>query len=177
MKHYRDDDSALQDPRELAQFLSVVRSEGACRYLEIGARHGGCLWRVARTMPVGSTVVAVDYAHKTARTLLPLCVQELRSIGYDAHLILGDSVEPETVAKVTELAPFDLCLIDATHSEEFVERDWLNYGPLARVVAFHDIDNHNCDVPAFWDRLKSSYPRRETIDMKTGNGLGLVWRQ
>lgn len=175
---FKEDRAVLQDLGELQQFISIAQSENVCSYLEIGVRHGGCLWRMANAMPIGSKVVAVDFAHKMERTQAPSCVNELKSAGYDAHFIFGDSNEPDTVERVSVFAPFDLCFIDANHSRESVEKDWLNYGAMARIVAFHDLDNQKGapDVAAFWNQIKHDFERTAVLDMHSGNGIGVIWR-
>ena len=45
--------------------------------------------------------------------------------------------------------PYDLVFIDGDHSPAGVRADWQNYGPMARLVAFHDIDaEHGKLTPA-----------------------------
>lgn len=183
---------ALQDPGELAAFLGLVKRENVGSYLEIGSKFGGSLWRVANSLPKGSRVVAVDLPHgdtsfKESQPHLEECVKNLRKAGYDAHLFLGDSTDKEIVAKVAELAPFDLCLIDGNHTEPFVRADWANYGSLAKIVAFHDISwvgegrttkKYPIQVPKVWADLKQNY-RHEEIKMchtKRDNGFGVLWQ-
>lgn len=184
---------ALQDPAEIDAFIKLMKSENVKSYLEIGSKFGGSLWRVAKSMPKGSRIVSVDLPHgdtsfKESQPHLEACVKQLKMEGYDAHLFLGDSTDPEIVAKVTELGPFDACLIDANHTEPYVRQDWANYGSLSRIVAFHDIawvlGRHQpskkfpIQVAKVWNEVKKDYPHREIRLCHTGedNGFGVLWR-
>jgi len=192
--HNKYERRALQDPTELAVFLKLLRNENIRSYLEIGSKFGGSLWQVATVMPKGSRIVSVDLPHgdnsfKESQPHLEECVKRLRKeLGYDAYLFLGDSTDPEIVAKVAALAPFDACLSDANHTAPFVRADWKNYGPLAKIVAFHDIGwvadgrvtkKYPIDVPQFWDELKIQFSRHKEIKFcqtKRDNGFGVLWR-
>src|SRR5688572_14797740 len=136
----------LQNRLEMDWFCKLIRQEGVTSYLEIGCKHGGSLGYVAtKGLPSGSRVVAVDLPHgdvsfKESQPPLEECCEALRSWGYDVHLFIGDSTDPEIIEKVRALGPFDLCFIDANHTEPYVRRDWASYGQMARIVAFHDIN-------------------------------------
>src|SRR5262245_32054074 len=127
----------LQNPAELDRFIALVRRENVRDYLEVGCKFGGSLWRiVTQGIPRGGRVVAVDLPHgdtsfKESQPHLEACVRQLQAMRYDAHLFIGDSTDPIIVEKVLELAPFDLCLIDANHTETYVCKDWANYGEMA----------------------------------------------
>lgn len=179
----------LQHEPEFVKFLDVVKREGVRSYLEIGCRYGGTLWSVANALPSGSKVVAVDlpWGKRETEPHLIGCVNELRKLGYDASLFLTDSTDPQTVAAVSRLAPFDMVFIDANHTLPFVQKDWLNYGPLARIVVFHDIawkrapewkGGYRIDVPEFWNEIKGNYRHEEIKLDPTGqdNGIGILWR-
>ena len=185
---------ALQDPAELAQFLKLLRGENIRSYLEIGSKFGGSLWQVATVMPKGSRIVSVDLPHgdlsfKESQPHLEACVKRLRKeMGFDAYLFLGDSTDPEIIRKVTELGPYDACLIDANHTAPYVRADWKNYGPLARIVAFHDIGwvaegrvtkKYPIDVPQLWSELKPQFSKHCEIKLcetKRDNGFGVLWQ-
>ena len=187
---------ALQDPAELTKFIKLLKDEKVSSYLEVGCKFGGSLWQVAQqVLPKGARIVAVDLPHgdgsfKESQPPLEECIKRLRkSLGFDAHLFLGDSTDPEIVAKVAELGPFDACLIDANHTEPYVRADWANYGPLARIVAFHDIGwraegreqklgKLPIHVPIIWDELKPQFRHQEIklCATKRDNGFGVLWR-
>jgi hypothetical protein len=184
---------AVQDAVELQAFLLLVRQEKVCSYLEIGAKYGGSFWHIVRAMPKGSVAVAVDLPYGStfkrpfSEPYLRECVKELRSEGYQAHLILGDSTNVTIIDAVRTRAPYDLCLIDANHTEAFVRSDWANYGPMAKMIAFHDISfdmtrNHvgkifPIEVPKVWDEIKTGYHYKEIRLCKSkDNGFGILWR-
>jgi len=176
----------LQHDAEFEEFAALMRGENVRSYLEIGAKYGGSLWLAAEVLPKGSRIVAVDIENERTNGYLNECVNELRLRGYDAHLFLNDSTDPQVVAKVKELAPFDVCFIDGNHTLDYVRRDWENYGPMARMVAFHDVGwdvskngkpgKLSIDVPTFWNKLKIGYRHRE-IKLDAGNnGIGIIWQ-
>jgi predicted O-methyltransferase YrrM len=183
--------AALQNGNEIASFIELLAHENVRSYLEIGSKFGGSLWRVAWSMPRGSRVVSIDQPHgdgsfKETQAPLEACVARLAEKGYDAHLFLGDSTSPEAIAFATRLGPFDAVFIDANHTEPYVRADWANYGPLGRLVAFHDIGwvepanfpahKLKIDVPKVWDELREGRKHLE-IRRETGhNGIGVLWR-
>jgi cephalosporin hydroxylase len=182
----------IQDDAELEMFVQFVREQGVRRYLEVGAKYGGSLWHVVNAMPKGSIAVAVDlpftstFKRPVSEPYLQQTVSMLRQSGYDAHLVLGDSTSFEVINTVRKHAPYDLCFIDANHSEPFVRTDWANYGPMAKIVAFHDISfdmSRNegklmpIDVPKVWNEIKADFRHREIrASKKRENGFGILWR-
>ncbi len=183
----------LQNPSEHAAFLELLKKENVKSYLEIGSMYGGSLWRTAHVLPKGAKVVSVDYASHTPEALphLKEAVAALKSEGYDVHLLHGDSTSPEIVEKVSDLAPFDCVFIDGSHTFEDVQADWENYGPMGRIVAFHDIAWNSTwkssvpgrvtmpiYVPEVWDRVKKEYRHKELKLHPAGNyyGIGILWR-
>jgi hypothetical protein len=185
----------LQNLNEHDAFLKILRDNKVRSYLEIGAMFGGTLWRTAKALPVGSRVVAVDsfpYQHSQgARHDLTNCIAELRSLGYDAHFIFGDSTDKRTIKQAQAFAPFDALFIDCDHAFEFVSADWANYGPMARIVGFHDINwnsswvsargntptEKEMGVPRFWNELKQGYRHVEFRLHPSQNyyGIGVLW--
>ena len=179
----------LQHHSEIAKFIKILRSENVRSYLEIGSKFGGSLWRIANSLPIGSNVVAVDLPHgdkSFKKSLEPLqeCIGALIKKGYAAVFINGDSTDDKIVEQVRNLGPFDACLIDANHTEPFIRKDWENYGPMCRMVAFHDI-NHSLpippdkmpiEVPKVWNEIKNGYRHREIIFDRQINGIGILWR-
>jgi len=177
-----------QDEAEISAFVDLLRQENVRSYLEIGARYGGSFWRIACALPLGSRVVAVDLPDGmggkglAAIDALGACVEQLKRIGYDAYLIQGNSQSVDTVALAGALGPYDCTFIDADHSRLGVTRDWLNYGPMSRMVAFHDIACSNPDKPIkvmqFWNNIKDGYRHQEFKFHHTGrhNGIGVLWR-
>lgn len=177
---------SLQNEEELDAFIRLVRLQSARSYLEIGAESGGTLWRVAQALPKGARIVAVDLPLQAGRRSLEACIDRLCGTGYAAGIIWDDSTLADTVRRVRELGPFDVAFIDANHSWQYVSQDWENYGPMARMVAFHDIGwrrgaewrGVRIDVPDFWNEIKKGYPFVEIKhDLKgKDNGIGVLWR-
>lgn len=183
---------AAQDPSEIAAFCDLLKREGVKSYLEIGSRYGGSLWKVANALPVGSRVVSVEWpggygSRKDGKPTLEACIAELKRLGYDARVVWGESTAPETIGQAKALGPYDALLIDANHTLPFVTKDWANYGPMASIVAFHDISwsrapdwskGTRIDVPQFWGLIKDDYRHEEIRLCPTGNnnGIGVLWR-
>ena len=172
-----------QHDGEFAAFTAILAAEGAVSYLEIGSMFGGSLWLAAKTLPKGSLIVAVDLPlSRGNQKTLQSCVNELCADGYDAKLIVGDSASPDVISAVRALAPFDACFIDANHKLKNVTADWINYGPMAHIVAFHDIsglqEKGNEGAPQFWQSIKGDYKHREIkLDHKPNRGgIGVLWR-
>lgn len=179
----------LQDLKEFDQFLKFIRKHNVKSYLEIGSKHGGSFWRISTSLPKGSRVVSVDLPHgdtsfKESEPNLKACVEELKRRGYDAHLILGDSTEPEIVEKARSLGPYDLVFIDANHTEAYVRKDWDNYKICSNIIAFHDIGwrarpapskKMPIEVPIVWAELKQLYRNVEIRCCVQDNGIGILW--
>jgi cephalosporin hydroxylase len=183
--------AALQDPTELDEFCNFVRAEHVSSYLEIGAKHGGSLWAIGRMLPKGARIVAVDLPHgdasfKESEPHLIECGEALAALGYQVKILIGDSTDPLTVEQVRKLGPFDLCLIDANHTSQFVWMDWNNYGPMAKIVAFHDIGwqarpmkpgKMPIHVPEVWAKIKQNHRVREIRHCPRDNGIGILWNR
>lgn len=175
----------LQREEEMAWFAALLARENVRSYLEIGSKFGGSLGRMAQAMPTGSRIVSVDMPNGTAsQPHLEGCVARLQGLGYDANLFLGDSTEPKIIASVAALGPYDACFIDANHTLPYVTKDWENYGPMARIVAFHDIAfvqkaggrYKGIEVPQFWESIKGGYRHEECRLDGPHNGIGVLWR-
>ncbi|MCK1670295.1 class I SAM-dependent methyltransferase [Bradyrhizobium sp. 150] len=182
-----------QDEHEISAFCDIVRGEGARQYLEIGSHFGGSLWRVARSLPVGSRIVSVDMPGGTKKWAassesLKTCAAELQRLGYDVHVIWGNSQSRDVIRKVELLGPYDAIMLDADHRLAGVTADFENYSPMSTsIVAFHDIswrrapdwgDGTRIDVPEFWSSIKNGYRHREIRLCPTGknNGIGVLWK-
>jgi hypothetical protein len=182
---------ALQVEAEIARFAEIMVAEGVRSYLEIGSKFGGSLWRVARSLPVGSRIVSVDLPRGTkvwpeSERSLMACIAELCRLGYDARVIWGSSTDPDIIARVRRLGPFDAAFIDGDHRLPGLTMDWENYGPMARVIGFHDISwrrapewvGTRIDVPEWWNEHKDISRHEEIRLCPTGknNGIGVLWR-
>jgi hypothetical protein len=179
-----DAPKSLQCEAEIDAFAALLAREGVKSYLEIGSKFGGSLWKVANALPVGSRVVSVDI-NVNGESLIST-INRLKDAGYAAKLIVGDSTEPSTVFRTNLEAPFDAVFIDADHRPPAVWSDWRNYGPMARIVAFHDIGwfrtaawtGKRIDVPQIWNEIKTAHRFEEIKLCPTGknNGIGVLWR-
>lgn len=181
----------LQVEEEFDGFCEILKRENVKSFLEIGSKFGGSLRRAAMALPVGSKVVSVDLPNGTklwnnTKPALIQTIKWLNDIGYNAHLIWGDSTDPKVVAQVEKLAPFDAIFIDADHRMKGVTADWKNYAHMGRIIGFHDIgwkrsttwSGTRIDVPEFWNRIKKQYKHQEFLLCPTGknNGIGVLWR-
>lgn len=181
----------LQDEAEIAALADLFQREGVRSYLEIGSKFGGSLARIASVIPKGSRIVSVDMPNGTkawreSHEALERLILDLGAKGFDARVEFGDSQSPMTVKKVGWMAPFDAVFIDADHRLPGVTADWKNYGPMGRLVAFHDIAwrrardwvGTRIDVPEFWNSIKGDYRHQEIKLCPTGknNGIGVLWK-
>lgn len=187
---------AWQDEGEHAAFIKILQEDFVVSYLEIGSMYGASLWKVANALPVGSRIVSVDSMidRPDAQSSLERCLAELTSLGYETYFIKGDSTGLDVIQRVKELGPFDALFIDGNHSPEYVKADWQNYGPMARIVGFHDInwnntwrskrgntppaDGSTMGAPKVWDEVKKLYRHEEFKMYPTNNyyGIGVLWR-
>ena len=188
-----DGQKLLQYPGELEQLIDIFRANDVRSYLEIGCKYGGSLWYIGRSLPAGSSIVGVDLmAWEEQAMRLRTAASKLT--GYKVTLVKGDSSNPNIVRDVAKLGPFDACLIDGNHSLPYVAKDWENYGPMCRMVAFHDINYHRTpeelkalkaeqnkavfaiDVPIFWNEVKANHRHEEIKLDRRDNGIGVLWR-
>lgn len=177
---------------ELEGLVALLQAEGVKSFLEVGSRWGGSLWKIANELPRGSKVVSVDSGGGTGKRAgstqsLMECIIALRKRGYDARVIMADSQATVTVKNVERMGPYDAVFIDAGHDLQSVTADWHNYGPMARIVAFHDVANDPArntkkgptapvDVPQLWRTLRRKYRHVEFIDPPFNMGIGVLWR-
>lgn len=183
---------ALQHPEEITEFAKLVRGEHCNSYLEIGAKYGGSLWRVGQVLEPNSRIVVVDLPNGTRKWFesepsLRACAERLRDMGHNVTLVWGSSQDDKIVKQVRDLGPYDLGLLDGDHRKAGVCLDWHNYGPMCRMVAFHDIawnrpadwqpNYPRIDVPQLWESLRPHYRSIEIrLDPKgQDNGIGVLW--
>jgi len=185
--------TASQVESEIVGLIEILKRENVRSFLEVGSRFGGSLRRIANALPRGSRIVSCDSGggmggkKPGATDSLKACVAHLGRIGYETHLIVGDSQLPATIEQVRQFAPFDAIFLDADHELIGVTRDWKNYGPMGRIVAFHDVgwerpanytNSKVVRVPELWAHLKTGYRHEEFIDRSGGGnmGIGVLWR-
>jgi len=177
-----------QVPEELAAFIALLKSRGVRSYLEIGARHGDTFHAVMISLQPGSMGVAVDlpggaWGHLKSKQSLDAAVNDLRRRGYDVCRILGDSRATDTYLTVKNLGPFDAGLIDGDHRYQGVRADWMSYGPMCGITAFHDIAGEGLtsrdgglpvEVPRLWREITAERDTVEFIGMGSRMGIGVV---
>lgn len=182
-----------QYQEEVARFIDLLKAEGVRSYLEIGCRYGDTLHAVGCALPEGSTIVGIDWgrsfvhepgrrkrreASEFKRARLSMCIEDLRVRGRNASMIIGDSREMATRQLAMLRGPYDAIFIDAGHARDDVAADWENYGPMGRIVAFHDVcnDGQRLTGPGqvFLDLGRTH--RRLTISVDPRRrGIGVIW--
>lgn len=180
-----------QYPAELARFIALLVAAGVRSYLEVGCRYGDTVHAVGRALARGSRIVALDLpgaksgqinkgGHQDSGRYLEAAVADLRgACGHDARVIFGDSHHPATLAQAAALGPYDALLIDGDHTAVGVMQDWLDYGPLARIVAFHDIAGEgkwSRQVRPVFEAAAIGRHHRTFIQDGKRRGIGVVWR-
>jgi hypothetical protein len=172
----------------LEAFTQFLVDRGVRRYLEIGARHGDTFHHIMNALPEASFGLAVDlpgalWGKSGSDSALYAAVTDIMQHGSAAAMLLGDSKLQKTLKMVEFFGPFDAVLIDGDHSLEGVRSDWKMYGPLAPIVAFHDIvgdgvvdkrSKRAVEVPLLWRELQSSQKTREFVDTDSKMGIGVI---
>lgn len=161
---------------EFAELLKIATGCRSC--LEIGSLYGGSAERLAQAMPAGSRMVCVDLGYEALKPewkTLPALLHRLSSLRErDVTLVLGSSQDAKVHEAVTALAPFDLVFIDGGHNYDAVSSDWQMYGPLGRIVAFHDLAS-SAEVARLFGELRPQYRHTAFIDGNNA-GIGVIWR-
>lgn len=172
-----------QDKGELKQMLALVK--GKTSLLEIGSNFGGTFYRMAEVMAPKSLMVSVDWpVDHTPKVLEPvetlkMNCRRIGEMGHHVELFIGDSHANSTIQMVEEFAPFEFVFIDGDHSYEGVKADWENYGPMGKMVGFHDIAGPVEGCVKFWNELKASgeFKTDEFINPQAGMGIGIVYKE
>lgn len=186
-EHYwTDGDTAtpvFQRPAEYEQLLRLYERTSPRQILEIGTYYGGTLKQWLRRAAAGTVIVAVDtYSPVDRRTdfndwVLPGC---------RLHTVQGSSTDPQVIATVRELGPFDWIFIDAGHYYQEVRNDWDNYSPMVAAgghIILHDILQHpshpEIEVARLWREITATESNWWTyIEDTTApwGGIGVVQR-
>lgn len=183
---------------ELEGLYKLMQAENVKSYLEIGLRHATTFHWVGSRLPRGTRMTGIDlpgsaWGEKNvdaAREKIAEASKDLNDIhGQDVYILLADSKSDRAVEVAVNRGPFDLIFIDGDHSYKGVKADWETYSPLARIVAFHDIDTPNAKwmaeekksqfgVHTLWSELVGTHKHRTFVDPEMpGLGIGVVWTQ
>ena len=143
-----------QYPCQLAPYLVLLSRLGIRSYIEIGVQHGGTFVLTTeylnRFNPVASAI-AIDLVK--VRSL-----REYAARRPGAEFRQDDSQSRAFRRFLSARAPVDLVLIDGDHSRDAVRRDWETVRPHARVVAFHDIVDHQSPgVGQTWREVRAAH--------------------
>lgn len=157
--------SNQQHPEEWEWFMNQVMPIRSV--LEIGSYAGHSLKAFAERMGPGALIRSIDGGKpqdgSNMEDSLIQTVKELAANGYDAQACIGDSHVPKVVDWAAQWQPYDLVFIDGDHTLAGVLLDWQYYGPMGKVVAFHDIGHEKEDkmwdvvepgVNFFWQELR-----------------------
>jgi hypothetical protein len=173
---------------EFRPFVELLKAENVRSYLEIGCLYGDTFHAVGMALPEGSALVAVDLPgtkrgiegagrHKDSADYLRAAAADLHKHGRNAHVIIGNSHDAGTINRVAWHAPFDAVFIDGDHTYEGALKDWEAYGPMGRLVAFHDIsgEKYRADVRKVWHAAREGRRWQEFVSDDVRGGIGVLW--
>lgn len=179
-----------QRPDEARALLKIAVKANVRSYLEIGCRFGDTYHYIMSALPEGSRGMALDmpggiFGNQDSGDYLMRAHEDIRTQGKSSSVILGSSFDPENIRLIAEHAPFDMVFIDGDHRYDGVKRDWETFGPMGKIVAFHDIDGDAApprrdklavDVPRLWREIVAAgYKTRNLVSPHRGMGIGVVW--
>lgn len=149
------------------------RLVGSRSVLEIGSCFGHSLRMLASALPHGGLVRSIDSEMVTGTgDKMRALMRELTLQGIDADYRCGDSANELSVQWAWQWAPYDLVFIDGDHSYEGAKGDWVRYGCMGRMVAFHDIAHPDHQVKDLWAEIKAAgCVTEERIESPMGIGL------
>jgi cephalosporin hydroxylase len=168
----------FQNPWELEKLVELFDGISPVTVLEVGAWHGGTL---KQWIGLGRSIVVVDDEMRNSAEW----AEWAEKAQCELTLLQGISQDESIVSRARELGPYDFCFIDADHRFDQVLADWQNYGPMADVVAFHDIiPRPGYGVSAVWESIKQTPGARwmeinETVEAENESrcGIGVVWQR
>ena len=178
-----------QYQEEINGFIKLLKDENCTSYLEVGCRYGDTWHAVGMALPEGSRLVAVDLpgaksgkkkkgGHQNSGMYLDRARNDLRKHYRNAFVIIGDSQDSLTISMAKIYAPFDVVLIDGDHTAHGVRTDLANYGPMARLVAFHDIvgtGKWSRQIRPIFLKFAEGKKSKEFVRDGLRRGIGVVW--
>lgn len=168
-----------QTPQQLAGAMLLLSSKGITSYLEVGpATAWTSTFLVTYLSRFGLTSARLVDAYSLLDDSLP-------SMWKAFNLPIEYTLFPleQEIVPLEQLRPtYDLVFIDGNHEWKHVNMDFNHYGPLARILMFHDINDRSCvDVVRFWKTLREKHGAEWTFHeftMHPNNfrlmGLGIV---
>jgi predicted O-methyltransferase YrrM len=163
-----------QDRKELNWFLASIK--GAKSLLEIGSGFGRTLLQAGDVLAPGARIRSIDLGRSDdidTAPALQAVIARLRAKGLDADLLLADSAADLSVAWAAAAAPYDVVFIDGDPSYEAVRRDWERYGPMARVVALHNVANPSLGASRLWREIAAAGHNLHAC-VHSSMGIGVV---
>ena len=153
-----------QQFNELEYLLQYVKR---CKsVLEIGCCEGRTSAIFAKAMGPGCLLRIMDIQEH------PELAQNMKGIS-DWHFGKGDSKSDAAIEWAKKWAPYDLVFIDGSHQYEDVKADFLNYGPMGKFIAFHDINHPDLGVKKLWREIKEIAGFLATECVVTGHYMGV----
>lgn len=167
-----DTHRAVQHPKELDRFLTILGILNPGVIVEVGCGAGGSLWAWKQLNP--DRLIGIEWDHATP--------QPFESHG--AEMLFGNSQTEEMVDRLTKLLDGDMVdflFIDADHRYHGVKTDHNSYRGLVRsggIIGFHDITpiaDGRVGVDTYWrNEVKNNYESFEIEEQPDSNlGLGI----
>lgn len=160
-----------QDRAELAALLEFIKPLDIKSYLEIGSRRGDSLYAICSA--TGCYALSIDLPDPGHDDIAADLKETVEHFGVERFI--GESRSEEAIALAAARAPFDLVFIDGDHTYDAVRADWLNYGPMGKVVVFHDIE-HDDDPRRLWLEIRDGFQYKEFITPGSRMGFGVLIR-
>lgn len=179
-----------QNESEIRQLLDLLARKKPQRILEIGTANGGTLFLFCRIADPNAVIVSVDLPGGWFGGGYPwwkrFLYHAFAGAGQTLHLLRADSHNEKTFEAVQTIVGakgFDCIFIDGDHTYDGVSHDYEQYRTLLAdegLIGFHDIvpnrSDPDCQVPKFWQQLRSTGQTLEFIQdhSQEGAGIGVI---